>query len=161
MRRRYKPPIKSNSTFSLNINSMTDMFTLLLVFLLQTYNTSEVQIEPVQGIRLPASTSDKNPIMGVKIALTKEALSLDTDPIVKLENETFKRSDLDNNDTNFIPALHKKLEEINKTNPELAKTGRILLQADKDLNYNTLRKVMYTTSMAGFPNTKLIVQLSN
>lgn len=161
MRRRYSPPQKNNSTFTLNINSLTDVFTLLLVFLLQTYNTSEVQIEPVQGIRLPASTSDKNPIMGVKLSLTKEALTLDTDPIVKLENEAFKRSDLDTNDTNFIPALHKKLEEINKSNPELAKTGRILLQADKDLNYKTLRKVMYTTSMAGFPNTKLIVQLSN
>jgi biopolymer transport protein ExbD len=161
MRRRYQPPTKNNSTFTLNINSLTDVFTLLLVFLLQTYNTSEIQVEPAPGIRLPASTSEKNPIMGVKLSLTKEALLIDTNEIIKLEQERFKSADLDKNDTNFIPELHKKLEEINKTNPELAKTGRVLLQADKDLSYNTLRKVMYTTSMAGFPNTKLIVQLGN
>lgn len=159
MRRRYKPAIKSNSTFTLNINSMTDMFTLLLVFLLQSYNTSEVQLETTPGIRLPASSSDKNPIMGVKLSLTRESLLLDTKEILKLEKETFRSADLDSNDTNFIPELHKQLEEINKSSPELAKTGRVLLQADKDLDYRTLRKVMYTTSMAGFPNTKLIVQL--
>ncbi|MGE0633168.1 MAG: ExbD/TolR family protein, partial [Pseudobdellovibrionaceae bacterium] len=33
--------------------------------------------------------------------------------------------------------------------------GQILVQADQELPYETLRKVMYTASMAGFPQLKM------
>ncbi|MEQ1665743.1 MAG: biopolymer transporter ExbD, partial [Bdellovibrionales bacterium] len=69
-RTRYKPDLKRNQSFTLNITSMTDMFTILLVFLLQTFASADVQIDPIDGLRLPSSTTDKNPVEGVKISLT-------------------------------------------------------------------------------------------
>ena len=60
----------------------------------------------------------------------------------------------------FIKPLFDELMKVNKADEKLAKTGKILLQADQNLPYATLRKIMYTASMAGFPNLKLITTVS-
>ena len=46
-----------NSTFGLQITTMIDMFTIILVFLLKSYASSAVTIDAQQGLRLPASSS--------------------------------------------------------------------------------------------------------
>ncbi|MDG0817552.1 ExbD/TolR family protein [Bdellovibrio svalbardensis] len=157
-RRRYDPNIKKNSTFALNITSMTDMFTILLVFLLQTYSTSDVQIIPETGLRLPSSASQSNPVEAIKISLSGEALKIDQTKIADVKNEDFLPQDLEEKDSNFIKPLFEELDKLAKNSSDKAhvKEGRILLQADKELPYATLRKVMYTASMAGFPQLKLV-----
>ncbi len=157
-RRRYELPKKS-STFFLNITSMTDMFTILLVFLLQSYSTSDVEIIPESGMRLPSSASQTNPVNAVKISLSKDALKIDQTKIADVKDADFMPQDLESSDSNFIKPLFDKLDHLAKNSTEKeqwVKDGKILLQADKDLPYATLRKVMYTASMAGFPQLKLV-----
>ena len=160
-RRRYQVDTNKNSTFTLNINSMTDMFTLLLVFLLQTYSTAEVQLTPESDIRLPASTAMKDPTDSVKLSLSPNALKLDTKTLSALDKGEFKADDLEASDNQFIKPLFAELQKIAKENPEKAfvKEGKVLLQADQDLPYAVLRKVMYTASMAGFPQLKLVTMV--
>ncbi|WP_413294405.1 ExbD/TolR family protein [Bdellovibrio sp. HCB185ZH] len=158
-RRRFDPNIKKNSTFALNVTSMTDMFTILLVFLLQSYSTSDVEIIPENGLRLPSSASTSNPVNAVKISISKEALKIDQTKIADVKDAEFLPQDLESSDTNFIKPLFDKLDHLAKNSTEKekwVKEGKILLQADKDLPYATLRKVMYTASMAGFPQLKLV-----
>lgn len=156
-RRRYEPNVKKNSTFALNITSMTDMFTILLVFLLQTYSTSDVQIIPENGLRLPSSASQANPVEAIKLSLSNDALKIDQTKIADVKNADFLPQDLEEKDTNFIKPLFEQLDKIAKTSDKShVKEGKILLQADKELPYATLRKVMYTASMAGFPQLKLV-----
>ena len=162
-RTRYKPEIKRNQTFALNITSMTDMFTILLVFLLQTYSTSDVQIDPVSGVRLPASNTDKNPVNGIKISISPTELKLDLLKIASVQNNTIDQAAMDPNDSEFIKPLFdelQKLNEQNKTKPDI-KIGKVLFQADQELPYSLLRKIMYTASMAGFPNIKLVTVVGN
>lgn len=160
-RRRFEVPIKKNQSFTLNITSMTDMFTILLVFLLQSFAAGEVTIEPVEGLRLPSSSTEKNPVDGVKIAISPTALKRDIKTLAKVEDNKIESAAIDPNDSNFIKPLFEELQEVNKTNEKLAKTGKILLQVDKAIPFTTLRKVMYTASMAGFPNIKLVTVAGN
>lgn len=160
-RTRYKPEIKRNQSFALNITSMTDMFTILLVFLLQTYNTSEVQVENALGVRLPSSSTEKNPVSGVKISLSQDELKLDQTVLAQVKNNEFESASIDNSDSNFIKPLFTALQKINSDTTLKEKPGRILFQADQELPYATLRKVMYTASMAGFPNLKLVTVVGN
>lgn len=166
-RSRYKPAALTNSGFTLNINSMTDMFTILLVFLLQTYTTAEVNIIPEKGVNLPVSNSQNSPVEGVKISLSKEALLLDGQVIAKLNKNQFAAGDVESSDPSFILPLFKALEtrtkeladgtkKFNSLETQGIKEGRVLLQADSDFTYDTIRKVMYTASMAGYPQLKLI-----
>ncbi len=141
---------------------MTDMFTIMLVFLLQTYSTSDVQIIPENGIRLPASNATANPVEALKMSLSSKALKIGDTQIAVLENSNFSGKDIDNNDTNFIVPLFNELEKITKDSESSSKPlahikeGKILLQADQDLPYAVIRKVMYTASMAGYPQLKLV-----
>lgn len=162
-RHRYSPPHKRSTTFTLNITSMTDMFTLLLVFLLQSYNTSEVQIDIQPGLRLPASNTSLNPNDGVKVSVTMDSILIDKKEIGKIVNNQVDGKDLDPQDTSFILPLFSELDKIMKTEKDkkIAKEGRILLQADARLPYSTLRKVMYTASMAGFPQLKMVTTVGN
>jgi biopolymer transport protein ExbD len=172
-RKRYDPQIKKNTTFGLNITSMTDMFTILLVFLLQTYSTSQVEIIPENDIRLPSSMTDSNPVESIKMSLSSHELKLEGKIIATLKDSDFTKVDTDSHDSNFILPLFKELQKISKDNESkeaaapsdtptqkaetihAIKEGKILLQADQSLNYGVLRKVMYTASMAGFPKLKL------
>ncbi len=160
-RSRNKSFIKKNQSFTLNITSMTDMFTILLVFLLQTFNTSDVQLDMVQGIRLPTSNTEKNPVNGIKISLTQEMLKLDQVDLARVNNSEIENNSLDSHDSNFIKPLFTALQKINNESTSKEKIGRVLFQADQELPYSTLRKVMYTASMAGFPNIKLVTVAGN
>ncbi len=155
-RNRFSVPLKRNQSFALNITSMTDMFTILLVFLLQTYSTSEVNLDAVNGVRLPQSASEKNPINGVKLSVSATELKFDKKLLASLNANSFDQASIDPNDSNFIKPLFDELQNFNKENEKLAKTGNVLLQADEALPYSVIRKVMYTASMAGFPNLKLV-----
>jgi biopolymer transport protein ExbD len=157
-RRRFEPNLKKNSTFNLNITSMTDMFTIMLVFLLQTYSTSEVQLNLEKDVRLPSSSSMLNPTEAIKISLSSNFLKLDNTIVADVKNFDFLPQDLEEKDSNFIKPLFLQLEKIAKEDSAQVHTrdGRILLQADRELPYATLRKVMYTASMAGFPQLKLV-----
>ena len=160
-RKRYQIPIKRNQSFTLNITSMTDMFTILLVFLLQSFAAGEINIEPAQGVRLPSSNTEKNPINGVKLSVSPTELKFDQTLVAKIQNNQVEASAIDSTDSNFIKPLFDQLEAFNKKDPTLAKTGKVLLQADESLPYSTIRKIMYTASMAGFPNVKLITTVGN
>lgn len=162
-RRRYSIETKKNSTFTLNITSMTDMFTLLLVFLLQSYNTSEVQLEPVQNLRLPSSNTSLNPANGLQLKVSKDSLLIEDRKIAQISNLQIEEKDLDPKDSNFILPLFAELDKTMK-DPKaksVIKDGRILLQADAALPYSTVRKILYTASMAGFPQLKLVTTVGN
>ncbi len=155
-RRRFEVPIKKNQSFTLNITSMTDMFTIMLVFLLQSFAAGEVNIEPVAGIRLPQSSTEKNPVDGVKLSISPTELKFDQKVVALVKNQNIDTASIDANDSNFIKPLFDELQKFNKDNEKLAKTG-----ADQELPYSTLRKVMYTASMAGFPKLKLVTTAGN
>lgn len=163
-RTRFKPEIKRNQSFALNITSMTDMFTILLVFLLQTYSTNEVQIDLATGVRLPSSNTEKNPVDAIKISISPTELKMDQLKLANVENSNIESNAIDKNDSNFIKPLFDELQKLNSQTDNKSiqnKIGKVLLQADQELPYSTIRKIMYTASMAGFPNLKLVTVTGN
>ena len=157
-RNRFIPQVKKNHSFTLNITSMTDMFTIMLVFLLQSFASGEVQIDSVEQLRLPTSNTEKNPVQGVQISISQKELRMGDKLLAQVINNELDREAIDNKDSNFIKPLFSESQKINKEfeGKGDVKLGKILFQADQELPYATVRKVMYTASMAGFPNVKLV-----
>lgn len=161
-RKRFETNVKQNSTFALNITSMTDMFTLLLVFLLQNFATSPVEVKPIENLRLPASNTVKNPIMAIQISVSTTEIKVGEKVVAQMSNRDIASAAIDPQDTNFIKPLFQELQTLAQ-NPNIKpeEKNQIMLQADQDLPYQTLRKVMYTASMAGFPQVKLVTVIGN
>lgn len=141
---------------------MTDMFTLMLVFLLQNFAATSVEIKTDADLALPTSNSYKNPIMSLQISVSKTGIKVGEKLVATINNRDIASTDIDPQDTNFIQPLFKELQIIAQ-DPNIKKDekNQIMLQADQDLPYQTLRKIMYTASMAGFPQVKLVTVLGN
>ena len=150
------------STFVLQLTAMVDMFTILLVFLLKSYSTSAVNLTPSKDLTLPFSTSQEAPIEALKLVVSQEGVFVDDMKILAFESGIVIAKDLNKEDPDFITALYSHLEkeaqktqEIAEKNKAIQFTGRILMQADENLSYDTLRKVLYTASLAGYTDLKM------
>ena len=158
----------------LNINSMMDMMTIILVFLLKSYSTSDVSIAPSDDLQLPTSSAQKAPELAVNLVVTKNQIVVDGVPVLNL---TLK-PDEENPGTELpaVPDDEKRGQTISKLydrlleKAEAAKTmgentgqsdfefkGRILMQVDRQMPFTVLREVMYTAGQAQFGEFKFVV----
>ena len=155
---------RTASAFKIQITSMVDMFVILLVFLLKSFSTSPVQINPQEGVRLPESSTATNPVDVVKLIVSPKAVFVENKKVMDLDNGHITGVDMDKNDPLFLKALYDELDghakrarDIASKNEALEFDGRVLLQADRQLNYALLQKVMYTSMIAGYANVKIAV----
>lgn len=155
---------RAPSTFKIQITSMVDMFVILLVFLLKSYSTSPVNLTPNDKLTLPVSTSMKDPVEALKLVVSQNGIFVDDKKIVDVKQGDVDPHDVDSTDTNFIRKLYEALDAeaqkskgIAKVNETMEFDGKVVMQADRALNYNLLRKVMYTSMMAGYSDVKIAV----
>ena len=153
-----------SSAFKIQITSMVDMFVIILVFLLKSYSTSPVNINPSKDLTLPVSSALQDPEDVLKMLVSKQGVFVDDKQVVAFEDGQFAARDIDSADASFIPTLFKELDAKAKSTQDIAKLndtvnfdGRVLVQADRDLPYAMLQKVMYTSMLAGYANVKLAV----
>ncbi len=155
---------RSASSFKIQITSMVDMFVILLVFLLKTYSTSPVNITPKNGLRIPESTATTDPVDVVKLIVAEDGVFVEDKKVMELEKGRVPASMLDNNDPSFLKALYTALDDraklaksISAVNDSFEFDGKVLMQADRELPYELLQKIMYTSMMAGYADVKLAV----
>ena len=155
---------RTPSSFKIQITSMVDMFVILLVFLLKTYSTSPVNITPKDGMTLPASSATQDPIDVVKLIVAEDGVFVEEKKVMDLVKGRIPASAADANDPSFLRSLYEALDEraklaksISKVNDSFEFDGKVLMQADRNLNYDVLQKIMYTSMMAGYADVKLAV----
>jgi len=155
---------RTPSSFKIQVTSMVDMFVILLVFLLKSYSTSPVNITPNDKLTLPASTSAKDPQDVLKLVVSKVGIFVEDKKVVDLKEGALDVKDVDQSDTQFIRSLYSALDEAAKKsrniaslNSEVEFDGKVIMQADRTLPYELLRKVMYTSMMAGYSDVKIAV----
>lgn len=157
--------IKKHDTGSggskLNLTSMMDMFTIILLFLLKTYSTEGQLISPSQQLTLPKSTIDQLPEVGLDLVVSKQVIMINHEVIAKVD-------DVVRNDPAVVTAgVIKPLQERLKYYASQAKkmetdygvkfSGKVTIQGDKDLHYNELVKVIRTCGLSEHPNMRLVV----
>jgi biopolymer transport protein ExbD len=152
------------SNFKIQITSMVDMFVILLVFLLKSYTTSPITINASKELTLANSTVLTDPEDVLKLVVSQNGIFVDDKKIMDLKDGVVQTTELDANDDSYIPTLFKalddqalKVKDIAKVNEAVEFDGKVLVQADRGLNYDTLQKVMYTSMMAGYSDVKLAV----
>ena len=159
--------IKSNrkheGEMGLNITSMLDMFTIILLFLLKSYSSSSVNITPNENLQLPISTNDKDPEEGLGLSLLKNKITLDNKDIIPLQNGRVPKIHI-GKDGRSIMALvaalkkeRKKAEYIARNNKSYEFKGTVIIQADKDLEFEMLKKVLFTLGVSGYADFRFAV----
>ena len=159
---------------SLNISSMMDMMTIILLFLLKSYSTQDISVEGDDSLELPVSSTQKNPELAVNLVVSKRQVVVDGVPVLnltKVADEENPGKDLiavpeDEKKGQMITKLYDRLLEAAERSKAIAEQsgseehefkGRILLQCDKTLPFSVIREVMYTAGQAQFGEFKFIV----
>ncbi len=145
----------------LNITSLMDIMTIILVFLLKSYSTEEITVTPSDDLSLPNSTASLKPELAVNVVITKASITVDgveLMPIVGNAVDPGQKRAL------IISPLFDRLKELadrEKANAERPGyspfTGRLLLQIDKDIPFSLVREVMVTAGQAQFGEFKFVV----
>lgn len=150
------------STFVVQITSMVDLMTVLLVFLLNQQSSSSVQITETAGLVLPISSTASAPVEALKVVVTALGIFVNDKKLADIQDGRIVDSNLDAKDKMFIAPLYEELDKeagnsrrIASVNETLEFDGKIILQADSRLNYEVIKKVMYTATSAGYANIKM------
>ncbi|MEY3211413.1 MAG: hypothetical protein RIT28_1894 [Pseudomonadota bacterium] len=167
-----KKPRRISLSEDLNITSMMDMFTIILVFLLKSYSTEDISVAASAEMQLPLSTSAVKPKLAVNVVVSKVGIIVDGVPLMALT----KKPDESGREWIAVPDEEKKGQMITRlydrllekaeqakriaeatASEEHAFKGEILMQCDKELPFSVIREVMYTAGQAQFSNFRFVV----
>ena len=140
---------------NLNLTPMVDMFTIIVIYLLQNFSSDGDILFMSKDISLPNITAKMKLERAPVLAVSSETISLDGARVVDT-------ADLTKDDTWNIPALEEALREkkrnIEQTNLVL-RGGQgegfkviVNVQADKTIQFKILKKVMFACNATGFGN---------
>jgi biopolymer transport protein ExbD len=148
----------TSSTLQLRLTSMIDMMTILLVFLLKSYST-EGQISAItKDLRLPESTAQTSPRVTSVVSITSQWVLLDGRPIEKISSILSSESLLVEGLDRELKNLRKVSETIGNMSSHLSGfQGTITIQADRNITFDLLKRIMLTCGQVGYNNMMLAV----
>jgi biopolymer transport protein ExbD len=171
---------KFSHGFDLQLTSMMDVLIIIVVFLLKSYATSFNSFASVPGMKMPISASPDNPPDSLQVIITPESMTFENERILDFVQTAadagsaeggyaFKKTDLDEGGRRIMPLfdalqkardkdeiLRQKSKARDAQGNPLPFEGILAIQADKRVQYDTIRKIMYTAGSAGFRTFRLL-----
>lgn len=132
------------------MTSLIDILTLLLVFLIQSFSAEGNLITPSTDLELPVSSSQKPAKPSLMLELTQTGVIADGKQLA--ENKSFMQSQ-DMLVKNVYNWLVQQKDRISGDEDK----KQIVLQCDRELEFNIVKRVMYTCSKAGFTDFSVLV----
>lgn len=147
---------------SLNLTAMVDMFTAIVIFLLQTFSASGEIMFAQKELKIPdADMADVLNERGPVVTLFRNTILIDGREMSKLE-------DLDEAEAG-VPKLSEALKAARESQEKLDERrgkprdpgqpfeGHIILQADKETDFMLVRKSIFSINEAGWAHIQFIV----
>lgn len=134
----------------IDITSLLDILVILLVFLLKSYNASNLKLDLVKNLTVPDSKARK---LGNHAVI----IQVDKDNNVWVDKKVITQIPKSGSEIPKLLELLKGKKEADRA-PAAKKSKAVNLVFDKNTPYKSLQKVMHTSAIAGFTEFKFIVQ---
>jgi biopolymer transport protein ExbD len=158
---------KRSTVAQLSLTAMVDMFTVLAVFLLQNYNVDSNLLEMKDEVILPKATQVKELKPAMVVSVSMKDISIDKiaiaqvdaaraqkdweiQPLIQAITEKFRQKE----EERKLLGLEKLRDAVDQNKPDaerakLEDLRRVTVQADKSLDFLTIKKVMFSLYQAG------------
>ena len=150
----------------LSLTAMVDMFTVLVVFLLQNYNVTGAVLYIPKEIILPKAESTKDLKPAFVVTVSNKEVLLDRDVVASYESVKAQQDWMiqplfeklkvglaaakEEYDRSLQVKLQNAVDSARGEDQKIEENwNKITIQADKDLDFLTVKKVMYTIVEAG------------
>lgn len=147
---------RNREELDVDITSLLDILTIMLVFLLQSYNASDLQLDLAKNLEMADSNAREMTRFAPVVQINKESK-------VFLNNKEIGRMPASGQMTFLTSALQQEKARIEtentkkkahqKVNPDL-----VNLIFDRDMDYAVVQKVMHESALAGYSQFKFIVR---
>lgn len=153
---------KRNVVAVLQLTAMVDMFTVLVVFLLQNYASTN-QVLPISDqVALPKAAAVKELKPSFVVVLSKDSLSFNEKKVGTFNDV---KSNKDWVIVSLLEPVREAIERLNKENNRVVKKDesetpvqyKMTVQADKDIDFLSIKKVLYTLTEAGVQEVNFAV----
>ena len=143
-----------DSTGELNMNSMMDMMTIILLFLLKSFSTEGALVTASEELRLPESLMGQKPQKELQVSISSAELLINNNALMPM-------SDVDPFSVLIEPlynALALRSREAKQLEIDYGTefTHAVIIQGDQGISFETLFKVMYTCSKSEYYKMRLL-----
>ena len=147
---------KEREAIDVDITSLLDILTILLVFLLKSYNASDLKLDLQKGVDIADSDAREMTRYAPVIQVNKQAQ-------VYLNNKEIGRLPASGEMPVLTEALKKAkagIEADNKKKPanQQTNTEMVNLVFDKEMDYAIVQRVMHDSALAGYSQFKFVVK---
>jgi biopolymer transport protein ExbD len=165
-RARRKARDEAGEIRELNIVAMMDMMTILLVFLLKSYQASTINVNMGEHLAIPVSSTQLQPQENITVTVSMDELTVNERKVMALDRGAIpaRAKEGGKAEAFYIGAVYDALKrEVDKQkyiaqfNKNAPFAGRINLVADKRVTYRTLMEVLYTAGQAELGEYKFMV----
>lgn len=154
---------KRDSTMVLSLTAMVDMFTVLVIFLLQNYNsTGEILYIPKE-VTLPSAMTVKELKPSIVVTISAEEVLVGSTPVARIEDlksteswmvdglQVEVKKSLDAAKLDYESKLQTRLKNVIEKEPvpEEITWNKVTIQADKGVDFLTVKKILYTVTESG------------
>lgn len=152
---------KSEQKGTLNMNSLMDMLTIMLLFLLMNFSTTGALATKSEGLEPPKIVAKNKPKKSLVIGVSAAHIFFNKEPIAEIDRVQAQKN------TYMIQELAEKLEEeANKAMDLEEKFGiefkkELIIYADNQMPFNVLLKIVFTCGRNQFSNLRLMGALAN
>jgi biopolymer transport protein ExbD len=145
---------KRHGSAGLNLTSLMDVFTILVLYLLVNQSATEV-VEPPKDIKLPDSVVESKPRQTVIMMVSEEFVLLQGEPVVATK-------DVIEGKPGSLQPLYEALTRIRENviglNTEtIAKSNEMTILAHRTVPFKVLKRLMSTGTSAGYTKISLAV----
>jgi biopolymer transport protein ExbD len=150
----------------LNIVAMMDMMTIILVFLLKSYQASTINVNMSEDLAIPQSTSQLHPQENITVTVSMKEVAVNDRRVVDVAGGAIPAAAKEGGraDAFYVGAIYDALKkEVDKQkyiaqyNKDAPFTGRVNVVADRKIPYRTLMEVLYTAGQAELGEYKFMV----
>lgn len=156
--------VKSKKPGTLNITSLMDVMTIILVYLLKSFSSEGQILTNAENLVLPMSSSRTSPKeVSLGLYITYDWILVDNIPIVKT-SEVRNNKWISSVAGISVTPIKEKLEKTMEIEKNMVKRGalervkgEIVMQIDKNIAYDVLYKIMATCGEVGYNHMRFAV----
>ncbi|HCM39740.1 MAG: hypothetical protein A2X97_15615 [Bdellovibrionales bacterium GWA1_52_35] len=142
---------------SIQITSMADIFMILLVFLLKSYGSGLIEISTSKDLTMPQAVAESGSVDALKVEISEKVVLLEGKPVAEVRNFEFDGKSL----AGAFAGERKRQQALAKTDSGVKADARVIMIADRNIPYSTIKSVLASAASNGYTDFKLAVVQTN
>ncbi len=146
-----------NQVVELNVTSLMDIFTILLLFLLVHFGEGGVSLPTSEELKLPTSSAETLPEATINLMVTEKGIFVDGTQVMTMEAAMAQEGTILMPLKAELVRLADRTKYLEKQNASVSFAGKVTVLGDRLIPFHLLKKIMATSAQAEYPSISLAV----